>query len=413
MKLYRKILFLLAFLATTLTINAQEQQAAETDSTAAKFANVKISLLTCGGYDEVWALYGHSALRVEMPDTGDDVVANWGLFDFQQPNFIGRFLFGKCDYLMGMVPFNQFIQEFTAKGATVFQQEINLTPEEKGGVLRALYLNSLPENCMYRYNFIFDNCATRPRDIIFNNIPEKVIYNNQIDSTVTFRNIIHANNEQKLWCRLGIDMVIGVNADKPTSRSDQQFLPANMQRDFANAMFVDSAGHKRAVVRSSEWILKGEPTYEKEFPLTPGACGCVLMIVIAAVTIFERLKKKNFWILDTVLLTICGILGIILFLMIFSEHPTVSFNLLILTFNPLLLVLLWRIIKELKRKKSPIICKTFFFLVLASVLLVNKDIIPFGLQNAPEGYLEVCIALLIRMMRTFDKKIWTVEANAK
>lgn len=413
MKLYRKILLLLTFLATTLTINAQEQQVAETDSVAAKFANVKISLLTCGGYDEIWALYGHSALRVEMPDNGEDLVANWGLFDFQQPNFIGRFLFGKCDYLMGMVPFDQFLKEFTAKGATVFQQEINLTPEEKGSVLKALYQNSLPENCMYRYNFIYDNCATRPRDIIFNNIPEKVIYNNQIDSTITFRNIIHANNELKPWCRLGNDMVMGVNADQPTSRADQQFLPANMERDFANAMFVDSAGHKRAVVRSSEWILKGEPVYEKEFPLNPGACGCVLMIIIAAVTVFERLKKKNYWILDTVLLTICGIVGIILFLMIFSEHPTVSFNLLILTFNPLLLVLLWRTVKELKRKKLPVVCRTFFCLVLLSVFLTNKDVIPFGLQNAPEGYFEVCIALLIRMMRTFDKKLWTVETREK
>ena len=406
MKLYRKILLLLAFLATTLASNAQEQQVAEADSATAKFKNVKISLLTCGAYDEVWALYGHSALRIEMPDSGEDIVANWGLFDFQQPNFIGRFLFGKCDYLMGMVPFEQFLVEFASKGSSVFQQEIDLTPEEKGGVLRALYLNSLPENCMYRYNFIYDNCATRPRDIIFNNIPEKVVYNNQIDSTVTFRDIIHANNEQKPWCRLGIDMVIGVNADKPTSRADQEFLPANMQRDFANAMFVDSDGNKRAVVRSSQWILKGAPVYEREFPLTPGACGCVLMVIIAAVTVFERLRKKNFWILDTVLLTISGIVGIILFLMIFSEHPTVSFNLLILTFNPLLLVFLWRITKELKRKKSPIISRAFFCLVLLSVFLTNKDVIPFGLQNAPEGYFEVCIALLIRLMRTFDKKLW-------
>lgn len=87
MKLYRKILLLLTLLATTLTINAQEQQVEDADSTAAKFASVKISLLTCGGYDEVWALYGHSALRVEMPDTGDDVVANWGLFRLPTAEF--------------------------------------------------------------------------------------------------------------------------------------------------------------------------------------------------------------------------------------------------------------------------------------------------------------------------------------
>lgn len=399
MKLYHKILFLLTFLAISLTSSAQEQQVVDADSTIAKFKNVHISLLTCGGYDEVWALYGHAAMRVEMPDTGEDVVANWGLFDFRQPNFIGRFVFGKCDYLMGIVPFKRFMEEFSSKGASVFQQEINLTPEEKIAVVRALYENSLPENCMYRYNFLYDNCATRPRDIIFNNVPERVIYNNVIDSTITFRNIIHDNNEQKPWCRLGNDLLMGVNADNPTSREDQQFLPAFLERDFANAMFVDSAGHKRAVVLKSQWILKDNTTYEKEFPLSPAACGFILMIVIAAVTVFERLRKKNFWILDTVLMSICGILGLILFLMVFSEHPTVSFNLLILTFNPLLLVFIWRIVKELRGKKKPVVCRVYFCLVLLAILLTNKDVIPFGLQNAPEGFFEVSIALLIRMAR--------------
>lgn len=399
MKLYHKILFLLTFLAISLTLSAQEQQVVDADSTIAKFKNVHISLLTCGGYDEVWALYGHAAMRVEMPDTGEDVVANWGLFDFRQPNFIGRFVFGKCDYLMGIVPFKRFMEEFSSKGASVFQQEINLTPEEKIAVVRALYENSLPENCMYRYNFLYDNCATRPRDIIFNNVPERVIYNNVIDSTITFRNIIHDNNEQKPWCRLGNDLLMGVNADNPTTRADQQFLPANLERDFANAMFVDSAGHKRAVVLKSQWILKDNTTYEKEFPLSPAACAFILMIVIAAVTVFERLRKKNFWILDTVLLSICGIVGIILFLMVFSEHPTVSFNLLILTFNPLLLVFIWRIVKELRGKKKPVVCRVYFCLVLLAILLTNKDVIPFGLQNAPEGFFEVSIALLIRMAR--------------
>lgn len=409
MKLLGKINYLLAFWVVSLTFFSLEakgavtEQVTEQDSTAAKFDNVHISLLTCGGYDEVWALYGHAAMRVEMPDTGEDVVANWGLFDFHQPNFIGRFVFGKCDYLMGIVPFKLFMEEFSSKGASVFQQKINLTPEEKIAVVRALYENSMPENCMYRYNFLYDNCATRPRDIIFNNVPERVIYNNVIDSTVTFRNIIHDNNEQKPWCRLGNDLLMGVNADNPTSREDQQFLPAFLERDFANAMFVDSAGHKRAVVLKSEWILKDNTTYEKEFPLSPAACGFILMIVIAAVTVFERIRKKNFWILDTVLMSVCGILGLILFLMVFSEHPTVSFNLLILTFNPLLLVCMWRIVKELRGKKKPVVCRVYFCLVLLAVLLTNKDVIPFALQNAPEGFFEVSIALLMRMVRMLKK----------
>lgn len=393
MKLIFKTIILSFLLALSLTAKAQDVAVAQPDSTASKFENVHISLLTCGGYDEIWALYGHSALRIEMPDTGEDLAVNWGLFDFTQPNFIGRFMFGKCDYFMGMVPFEVFLKEFSAKNSTVFQQEINLTPEEKESVLLALYENSLAENCMYRYNFFYDNCATRPRNIILNNIPDKIVYTNEIDSTISFRNIIHANNEQKPWCRLGNDLLLGVDCDKPTTRDNQQFLPANMQRDFANAVFVDSAGNQRPVVLASKWVLEGKPTYTKEFPLSPAQCGFVILTIAILLTAVEIRQKKSFWMYDAAVLTICGIVGVILFLMIFSEHPTVSVNLLILTFNPLLLVFLWRIIKELRGKKSPLACMIYLALVIITCICGIA-----GLQSLPEGFYGVATAIALRLL---------------
>ncbi|MCF0208833.1 MAG: DUF4105 domain-containing protein [Bacteroidaceae bacterium] len=400
MKLIYKIALLFAFAAIAFSAKAQGSIAADADSaTIAKMQNVKISLLTCGGYDEVWALYGHSALRIEMLETGEDYAVNYGLFDFNQPNFIGRFMFGKCDYLMGLVPFEAFLHEFSAKGAAVFQQEINLTLEEKASVLAALYENSLPENCQYRYNFFYDNCATRPRDIILNNIPDRIVYTNEIDQTKTFRQIIHENNEQKPWCRLGNDLLLGVNADEPTTRADQQFLPSNLERDFSAAQFVDSAGNKRPVVLSSKWILQGKAAYTQEFPLSPTACACIILALAVALTLIEYWQKKRFWIADTILLTLCGILGVVLFLMIFSEHPTVSLNCIIFAFNPLLLVFLWRIIKELRRKRLPVVCLVYMIFVTLAMSYTSKDILPIGPQCAPEGFHIVCLALLVRLIR--------------
>lgn len=382
----RLILFFITLLCLAANSQAQEQteQKENLDS-------LKISLLTCGSYDEVWTLYGHSALRIQDLTTGRDFAVNYGLFDFNQPMFVWRFMFGKCDYMMGFVPFESFMREFSSRNASVFQQEINLTSEEKASVMKALYINSQPENCYYRYNFYFDNCATRPRDIILNNIPDRIIYNNVIDSTKTFRDLIHANNGQKPWCRFGNDLLLGVNSDKATNRLDQQFLPANLQRDFANAEFVDANGNKRPAVLSSEWILPDNATYSKEFPLNPTQTAWAIFALFMAITALEIGKKKHWRIFDIFWMSAYGILGVILFLMIFSEHPTVSLNLQILTFCPLNIFFIWRVIPELKGKKPALFLRAY------SILLILSIISALTLQQYAEGILILTLAAFLRL----------------
>ncbi len=384
---------------------AQDAVAEKSDSVQENIgADLHISLLTCGGYDEVWALYGHSALRVQSDKTGEDFAVNYGLFDFNQPNFIGRFLFGKCDYLMGFVPFDLFMQEFTNKNAYVMQHEINLTPTEKLAVMKALYFNNLPENAMYRYNFFYDNCATRPRDIILNNIPERIIYNNVIDSTQTFRKIIHANNAEKPWCRFGNDMLLGIGSDQLTTRDNQQFLPANLMRDFKQAVFVDSMGNKRPVVLSETLLLSDRTKYTEEFPLSPLGCSLIIFGVLMLLTAFELVKKKRLWQVDAVVLTICGIVGMILFLMLFSEHPTVKCNLLILMFNPLLIFLAWRLIPELRGRKKPLLCRVYFCCLIVAFLTMGLSDFGIFVQYPPEGFLPLVLALMVRVSRMLKVK---------
>ncbi|MCF0203109.1 MAG: DUF4105 domain-containing protein [Bacteroidaceae bacterium] len=355
------------------------------------YDSVHISLLTCGAYDEVWTLYGHSALRIEDRASGQDWAVNYGLFDFQQPFFVLRFVFGKCDYLMGIVSFDYFMREFSSRGASVLQQELNLTAEEKEAVLQAVVINSLPQNCMYRYNFFYDNCATRPRNIILDNIPDRIIYNNVVDSTISFRDLIHQHNAQKPWARMGSDLLLGVNADRQTTRADQQFLPDNLMRDFAQAQFVDKDGNRRPVVVSTKWLLGDNATYAQEFPLSPRECALLLLFVIVAATVYERMKGRNFWIMDAVLFGICGILGLVLFVMVFSEHPTVSLNLQILGFNPLIAFFLWRLLPELRRRKRPLFCKFYALCLLLSVCGMT-------VQDYAEGYILVVVAMLVRVL---------------
>ena len=138
---------------------------------------IRLSLLTCAPGDEIYSYFGHTAIRYEEPSKGIDWVFNYGIFNFGAPNFIFRFALGQTDYILGGMSYDRFAAEYILDGRSVWQQTLNLTPEEKQKLLTLLIENSRPENRIYRYNFFYDNCATRPRDKIEESIQGKVIYN--------------------------------------------------------------------------------------------------------------------------------------------------------------------------------------------------------------------------------------------
>lgn len=122
----------------------------------------KISLMTVSPWTgQVYALYGHSVIKVQDDLTGVDACFNYGYFDTSQPNFLFHFVRGETDYVLGVTSYQDFIAENTFRGLEVVEQELNLTMEQKQQLWTDLYINSLPENRQYRYNFLFDNCATR------------------------------------------------------------------------------------------------------------------------------------------------------------------------------------------------------------------------------------------------------------
>lgn len=139
--------------------------------------NAKISLLTASPWHgAVYALFGHTAILVQDDSTGVNAVFNYGFFDSSQPNFIYHFVKGETDYILGVTSFEDFLSEYSSKGQEVTIQELNLSPVRKQKLYEALFINALPENREYRYNFFYDNCATRPRDMIESQVDGKIIY---------------------------------------------------------------------------------------------------------------------------------------------------------------------------------------------------------------------------------------------
>lgn len=231
--------------------------------------SIRISLLTCMPRPYVYSLYGHTAIRYENLTQGIDIAINYGIFSFSKPYFVLRFVFGLTDYEMGIEYFEDFKAQYERSGCGVIQQTLNLTDKEKTAIAKAIDKNYLPENRVYRYNYFYDNCTTRARDIILDNINGKVVFENEANPYPSFRELIHQYNERHRWARFGNDLLLGVKADRPTTFGEQQFLPKNLSKDINHAVIYDKDGSKRKFVESETWVLPVTSDSGSQFPHFP------------------------------------------------------------------------------------------------------------------------------------------------
>lgn len=352
--------------------------------------SIRISLLTCMPRPYVYSLYGHTAIRYENLTQGIDIAINYGIFSFSKPYFVLRFVFGLTDYEMGIEYFEDFKVQYERSGCGVIQQTLNLNDKEKTAIAEAIDKNYLPENRVYRYNYFYDNCTTRARDIILDNINGKVVFENEANPYPSFRELIHQYNERHRWARFGNDLLLGVKADSPTTFGEQQFLPKNLSKDINHAVIYDKDGSKRKFVESETWVLPvTSDSGSDSFPVSPIVCLGVLAALVVAITTIETMRKANYWLTDTIMMFLTGACGLILFAMIFSQHPTVSLNLQILLLNPLNLVFLWSTSKKIKKGQP---CKWQKAWTVLIILFLLGGI----MQSYAEGIYFVALSLLYR-----------------
>ena len=352
--------------------------------------SLEISLLTCSPHSEVYSLYGHTAIRCHDLKTGDDIVVNYGLFSFDQPYFIARFIFGITDYMMGISPFNIFCEQYRYENRGITEQVLNLTAEDKIAIVKAIGENARPENVTYRYNYFYNNCTTRARDIIVDNIVNgKVEWRGPADSVATFRSMTHEWNENYPWARAGNDLLLGVQADRTTTRSEQQFLPYNLEKDFAKAVIVENGQEKPLVKQTLTVLPQGEIENTANFPLSPTVCALIFLAITIIISISELLTKRHFWIFDAVLMIITGLAGIVLTLMLFSSHPTVRINLQILLFNPLPLFFVFSVSRKAMKRQDHKWWKIWQLLIVTFIFCSI-------FQDYAEGMIILALSLLLR-----------------
>lgn len=366
--------------------------------------SVEVSLLTCEPGEQLYSLYGHTAIRYTDPAKGIDIAINYGMFSFNKPHFIPRFIFGLTDYEMGIMTFTDFREEYKRDNRYVIQQVLNLTPQEKARFIAAVEENNLPQNRVYRYNYFYDNCTTRARDILFRSIEGKVEFVDTAAEYPSYRELIHLYNRHHPWARFGNDILLGMTADRETSQDAHQFLPLILSSDFHNAKIRNTDGSVRPLVLNEYTVVDnskiGNSTEQGSLmQFRPLTCAWAFLILVLGVTFAEYKTKRNLWLFDSVVMLLTGLLGTVLFVMFFSEHPATSSNAQILLLNPIPLLYIWRAAKRARRGEADSFFKSAAAASVAFMLLGL-------LQDYAEGMYVLASSLLIR-------EIWLVRFKFK
>jgi len=379
--------------------SSSDADAADGDAGVSATDSIDVSLVTCAPGSEAYTIFGHTAVRVnDRRENGKDMMFNYGIFSFKAKFFVLRFIFGLTDYELACYPTDLFLKSYGKEGRQVIEQQLNLTSAEKEHLLAALIENCQPENKVYRYNYFYDNCTTRARNIIASCIDGRLEYQ-WGKGGETYREAVHQYNAAQPWTRFGEDILLGVAADREMTNEQRQFLPINLENDYINAVVHNNDGSTRRLVGDAKELQPSGITVTTEsFPLTPNETGVWLMLITAILTFVEWKRRQSFWWLDVLFMLVCGICGIIVFAMIFSEHPTVSLNMNILLFNPLPLFFIpITVARGVKKLYNPI---WRYWLPLLLLYLVVAPLI----QRIPLPLVMLTVCILMRALKIFRKQ---------
>jgi hypothetical protein len=302
-------------------------------------------LLTCGPGTETYSIYGHSALRIVISGKHTDKVYNWGVFDYETPNFAWKFAKGRLDYMLDTEIFNGFLKGYYFEKRYIYSQKININAKETSKLIELINENLKPENIKYRYDFFYDDCTTRIRDLLERSIGDKLIYPPPESGKVpTFRDLVGKYQNPYPWLKFGVDLIMGSTADKRASYRDRMFLPIDMKDELSKAV-IQRYDKRIPLLQNHEILLDFEPpAIRQKFFTSPPF---VFTIVIALILIMAGLIKsrKIIRIVDIVIYSVFSVLSILMiFFNFFTDHQQMKWNLNIIWLNPFIIICLFMLI---------------------------------------------------------------------
>lgn len=311
---FKRLYILLVAVLLSLTLCAQTLS-----------EEARISLLTCSPGEELYARYGHTALRICDPQNDMDITFNYGIFDFNTDHFYWKFVRGETWYELGAAPYWWFMREYEETQRPVYEQVLRLSQEDKQLVWDALAENYRPANRKYLYNFVFDNCATRPYFILMEVLsrdgkerPQSLYHGAE---GKTYREFIRHYTPKGSWADFGINLLFGPKADQPMAGEQRLFLPEELMFYLSQSRYADGT----SLIESEHiepFAIAPVPWYKTSYTGL-----AVLFVLLAALSVYDRQRGKRSRWADGILYVIYALLLLIVtFLTFFSCHPLVGFG---------------------------------------------------------------------------------------
>lgn len=360
--------------------------------------SAQIYLITASSGTETYAAFGHSAIRVYDPTRNYDVVYNFGTFDFSTPNFYLKFGWGRLMYFLSKAHYEHFLEDYQLEGQAIYLQKFNLTNEEKWQFINNLEMNYLPENRYYRYDFFYDNCATRIRDIVEKSITGELIYDSTyITSPTTFRQLIETDLGRTPWNFFGINILMGKGTDSVANLRNYMFLPLHMRNIFESAK-VSRGDSTVALTETPVELFPSRINFQKPtiFGL-PEVVMCLFLLLVIGLTYWGYKKNLRFRVFDFLLFFITGVLGLLVAALATSSlHLVLHHNSNLFWTNPVNLIVAVGLLFRCQKK--------WFSYALGVYLLVLLIFIPvsfFIMQDIPLAGQFVALVLATRMVAYF------------
>ncbi len=324
-------------------------------------------LLTCGPGTETYSIYGHSAIRVVIPEKHTDIVYNWGVFDFSTPNFAWKFAKGRLDYMLIAVPLKSFLQDYFFEQRYVYSQKINIDAKETHNLIELINDNLKPENIKYRYDFFYDDCSTRIRDLIEKSIGEKLKYPPPETGRIpTFREMVAKYQNPYPWLKFGVDLLMGSTTDKRAVFRDRMFLPIDMKDELSKSV-IHRSDKMIPLLQNPEILLDfDEPVIRQKFFTGPPFIFTLVIIIILILAALTK-SRKIISLIDIIIYSVFSILSVLMiFFNFFTYHQQTKWNLNIIWLNPFIIVCLVILILN---KTGTLWFRTVFFISAGFIVL--------------------------------------------
>ena len=308
--------------------------------------NSQVSVLTCATGDELYSAFGHTAIRVQDPVLGIDVVYNYGTFDFDQPNFYLNFVKGKMIYSLSRRSFDNFLFEYELEKRWVKEQILDLTLNQRNEFLTFLENNYLPENRDYLYDPLLNNCSSITGDILKKLFGDAIVFGeSHLENQFTFRQLVRQFLDLNSWSAFGIDLAFGSVVDREATVRQHMFLPYYALDQLDNT----TLNGKPLVKRQRDILDYSEHEQNGYFPLSPLFWFSLFLVFVGIITYLDiRHKTRSRW-LDFSMLFLSGIIGLALLLLwLATDHTSTPYNFNILWAFPLNLVVAFLLIFQPK-----------------------------------------------------------------